>query len=123
MAAIVGTGGSVTFSSGYVANVYRWSVNDETTLAETSAFDSTADRRTFAATMSSATGSYVCRVDGATTITKSGTSGSATFTLESGYTLAGTIVITGYSLEVNFDGVLEITYNFTISGDYTLSNS
>jgi hypothetical protein len=123
MAAIVGTGGSVTFSSGYVANVHRWSVSDETTLAETSSFASTADRREFAATMSSATGSYVCRVDGTTTITKSGTSGAATFTLESGYTLAGTIIITGYSLEVPFDGVAEITYNFTISGDYTLTNA
>ena len=121
MPAFTGTGGNVAGSGLYVTNVYQWEINLTSDALETTAVGATS--RTFVAGLKNHTGSFNCRVDNTTTIVDTGITASATFTLESGYTITCSIVLTGATISLAVDQVVEVTYTFQVSGAVSITNT
>tara|TARA_R110000737_G_scaffold9368_1_gene25114 strand:+ start:52 stop:483 length:432 start_codon:yes stop_codon:yes gene_type:complete len=138
MAAIRGNNGVLTLGSGKVASLTSYTLDTTQDTAETSAMASTA--RTYVKTMHGYSGSADFIFEGPdsaaqqTTITElefaSDTNETATMTLfpdsDDGTdartlstSIAGNIIITGYSLTASFDGV--VTGSLTFQGTGTLA--
>jgi hypothetical protein len=120
----VGHQGLVTFANGYVLKCNAWSMTLNAESFDDTGFDTIPPTwMDFLPGQISGSGSFTCVVDDATAITMN-TAGAATFRMnnESGTdnTLAGNIVITGFSPAVALGGGRnQVTYTFAVNGNIT----
>ncbi len=119
----VGHQGLVTFGNGYVVKCNGWTMTINAESYDDTGFASTPPTwREALPGQITATGSFTCAIDDTTAITLS-TTGSATFRMNTestdDNTLAGSIVITGWSPVVRQGAKNIVTYNFTVNGNLT----
>jgi len=123
-----GSGGFVTFASGYAANVHAFEVFMEFAALEDTSFTSSGiTAKTFCSGKGSWGGSYEAKVDDTTAVSAPGTTGSATFKLtEDGATdnsLAGTIFITSVGPRIAVGELNTVAHTFRGSGNLTATGS
>jgi len=130
MAVISGVGGSITFSSGYVATVQNWSVAvtaealDTTTMAPTGGF------RTKLGGLKDWSGSFTSLVDSTTFASVDGQLGGgaveAVFILEGGSSdprITGKIIVTDISVTASTDSAVMAEFSFQGSEACVFANS
>lgn len=118
-APINGINGSVS-GAAYTANVQRYELSLRAAPLDSTIFGATT--RTFAPGLVEWGGSYEALVDSSTAITEAGSSSeplSATFTVASGNTLAGTIFTTAASVVSQVGELVVVRYSFEGTGHVT----
>lgn len=125
MAIITGAGGSVTFSSGADDDIFSWTVNYSVGVDDVTSFDDTDHAVFISQGIKRWRGSYQRYINDDTTTWAETptTTGSATFTLASGRTLSGTIIVEDVGTPVTKTGGKVIqTVTFQGSGALTQAN-
>ena len=109
---ISGSGGSITFASGYTQHVREWSVDWSAEELEVTAFADTG--RKYIPGFQGATGTYTAYLDSDQAMIAPGAAAAAaTLTYATGRFLSGNIIITNISLGVHVDGSRrEATFSF-----------
>jgi len=124
MAIITGVGGGVTFT-GADDDVRAWTIDAEVQVSETTTFDDTTAATFVSNGITYWSGSYerLINDDVAAWSETAGTAGAATFTLNSGRTLSGNIIVTGVGTPVSkTGGVVVQTITFRGNGALTQAN-
>lgn len=125
----IGSGGLVTFASGYAAGVRDWSLTLNAAEHDVTAFDSTTppEWRAWLPGLVSWSGSYNAHIDGTTPLVVPGASAAATFKLtEDGTTdrtLAGNIVVNSMAPTVAVGEKNVVAYGFAGNGDLTAAGT
>lgn len=129
MAVISGIGGSITFSSGYVATVQNWSVTVTAEALDTTTMAPTNNFRTKVGGLKDWSGSFTSLVD-ATTFENiddqlSGNAVLATFILSGGSDprISGKIIITDIAVTATTDAAVTAEFSFQGSEACTFANS
>lgn len=124
MAKMTGKAGSVTFASGIVVNVRSWEITESADIRDATTFADTAARTFVTSGKYAFSGSFERIVDDSDTnvINRAGTTGSATFTLESGMTVTGSIIVQSAAVSVPHDDLIVETITFQGSGALTKAN-
>lgn len=122
--AAFGKCGNVTYANGYVVGPKAWSMAIACAVHESTAFASTCPTyASFVPGMISATGSYTCYIDSATSLAAAATSGNATFRLTDETTVDNTLACAINSIQksavVNVGAGNDVTYNFAANGNIT----
>lgn len=121
MAAINGTTGSVTFATGYVANVRKFSFDYSAEMLNSSVFAGGAPK-TFIPGQTEWKGTYDCLLDDTTVIVAPGASAAAAvFTASTGRTYSGTILVSNAGVEVAVDGINMVRFSFQGSAGLTIA--
>lgn len=111
-------GATITFASGYVLHAYNFNYDRNVTPIEVTEFGDT--ERTRIAGLGDSSGTFNCMADDATVIPALPMSGTATFTRHnSGGNLRKVdiiIMVHSYSVAVNIDGRVELTFTFSQAG-------
>lgn len=132
MAVVAGVQGAVTFSSGYVTAVRSWTINieaDELDVTSWDDYDGAAgdlsEWDTYIGGRKRWSGSFTCYIDSGASedlapnglpLGEDSAAAAATFSVSSGVTWAGDIIITGIESTQSVDGVAEVTYSFRGTG-------
>lgn len=121
MAEITGAGGSVTFATGYAANVHEWAITLEADIHEKTDFtDGASGWKAFLAGLKGWSGTYSAYLDDTTPIVAPGAAAAtATFTIVSGQTLSGNIIVKSLESVVPVGDMTKVTVSF--QGDGALS--
>ena len=119
MAVLTGKSGTIAFATGYVMHCNSWTVEVSTDVFEDTALGDSW--RTKVVGINDWSGSYDCALDeagvaSATDIGIDEAAAAATFTYATGGTVAGSIVISGATLNASTSGVNTITFTFMGSG-------
>lgn len=121
MAAFAGKSGTVTYATGYAANVYSWSADVTADVLESTAFAGDGFK-TFLPGLNNWSGSFESRLDD--TVTTKNRVGAAAaeaiFLGTAGVSITGDIIITGASYSVAVDGIATITWSFQGTGAPTI---
>ena len=119
MAAISGSGGSVTFATGYVTNVKSFTLDIAGEALDSTDFASVGVRE-FVPGLTGWSGSYTCNLDDTTAVTGPGASpAAAVFTASAARTYSGTIIVTSVSPSVAADALNEVVVSFQGSAALT----
>ena len=119
MATAHGVTGTVSFTSGYVANVKAWELTHEAETHDITDFTSSGPRA-FLGGLTQWSGSYTCNYDSSTVAVAPGAAAAAlVLTAMTGQTFGGTAILQSFSLSASVDGIPEITCSF--QGTSTLS--
>lgn len=120
MASVAGKNGSITFS-GITAGVRSWTLNYVGEVVDTTKY-SDQPGRTFIGTVTNWSGTFNGFFDTANTAVPLST-GTGTFTVTSGETYAGTIIITGMTIGSAVDGVTTCDWTYQGSGVCTVTSA
>lgn len=125
MAVLTGVGGSVTFATGIVTGVRQWSVNESVNIRDATTFASGTAAAYATAGVVSFSGSFERIVDSADAniLNVAGATGDATFTLATGKTYAGTIIIQSVGTPVPKDDLIIETVQFQGTGARTIATA
>lgn len=124
MAIINGSGGGVTFT-GVDDDVFEWSINANVGVQNVTSFDDGTDAVFISQGVKEWSGSYQRYIDGAASpwAESPNTTGSATFTAQSGTTYSGTIIVTSVGTPVSkTGGAIVQTVNFQGTGALTITS-
>ena len=120
MAAINGITGNVTHTTGYVTNVFKWSIEQESEDLDTTPFSPTGDWKTNIAGLRSWRGTYECYIDGTTPLPLVGVGTALVLVAVSGRQYSGTARMQAISVGVSVDGAdRTLTVSFTGTGALT----
>ena len=119
MAVVSGIGGSITFSSGYVATVQNWSVTVTAEALDTTIMNPTGNFRTKVGGLKDWSGSWTSLVDSTTfediTDQLSGAAVEAKFILEGGGNdprITGKIIVTDIAVTATTDAAVTAEFSF-----------
>jgi len=120
MAEVTGSLGSVTFATGYAANVNKWTIKYSSAAEDVTDFvDGAAGNRSFIPSgIKEWSGSYGAVLDGTTKLVAPGAAAAtATFTATTGRTYGGSIIVTTVDIgEVEVGKAIPVAVTFQGSG-------
>ena len=125
MAIINGSGGSVAFTAGADDDIFEWSIDAGIGVQEVTSFDDAADAIFISQGIKNWSGSYSRYIDSAANpwAETPGTTGTGTFTAQSGSTYSGSIIVQGASTSVSkTGGAIVQTVTFQGTGTLTIAS-